>query len=372
MTRPIFLGSARPGRSCSTSSPRSVSRSSDTGCGGGSQSTGVAVRRAGGTIRAAIFVPPRGWRRRGDRGSLAVVATNVTSGAVAAVGLAHFAVFWGFLVLFTGTVILTIDFDVVRLSSPRSRARTVVLLREVLRDLLGHPGHLRPRRSAGLGYLIVRRGMQKPFRLDYSRAAEPEGGYSRRQFVLGDWLFAGGLGRYCSPACRGGRADPRRGVPALEKWSPAGWVIGRVYELGISVRLRHADTWFWWVHAVLALAFVAYIPYAKSMHMLADGVNLLAHEEWNTGTARPAPRHHPRRLQRSRTSPGRSCSTSIPAPSAVNATKYVRPGSRAPTVPPRPDPRPSPVGGRATGGLAVLDRRNGRRCRGPMRRSPAR
>ena len=72
----------------------------------------------GAVVRSALFGRPlAGVRERGDRGSAAVVATNVTIGRGSrAVGLAHFGVFWGFIVLFIGTVILTIDYDVVRLA----------------------------------------------------------------------------------------------------------------------------------------------------------------------------------------------------------------------------------------------------------------
>ena len=248
----------------------------------------------GGVIRSALFGNPfGGLRRRGDRGSAAVVATNVTIGrGSAAVGLAHFGVFWGFIVLFIGTVILTIDVDVVRLASPLILGEEVsffngwfYLIYSVILDTFALAAVL------GLGYLIVRRWLQKPFRLDYTRAAEPEGGYSRSQFVRGDWLFAGGLGLILLTGLLEEGARIRAAeFPSFEVWSPVGWAIGRSYELiGITASASFTlHTVLWWVHALLALAFVAYLPYAKSMHMLADGVNLLAHDRHGT-RARPAP-----------------------------------------------------------------------------------
>ncbi len=248
----------------------------------------------GGVIRSALFGNPfGGLRRRGDRGSAAVVATNVTIGrGSAAVGLAHFGVFWGFIVLFIGTVILTIDVDVVRLASPLILGEEVsffngwfYLIYSVILDTFALAAVL------GLGYLIVRRWLQKPFRLDYTRAAEPEGGYSRSQFVRGDWLFAGGLGLILLTGLLEEGARIRAAeFPSFEVWSPVGWAIGRSYELiGITASASFTlHTVLWWVHALLALAFVAYLPYAKSMHMLADGVNLLAHDRHGT-RALPAP-----------------------------------------------------------------------------------
>ena len=78
--------------------------------------------------------------------------------------------------------------------------------------------------------------------------------------------------------------------PAFELWSPVGWAIARFFELvGMSTSAASTlHTVTWWVHALLALAFVAYLPYSKSMHMLADGVNLLAHDRDAT-RALPAP-----------------------------------------------------------------------------------
>ncbi len=253
------------------------------------------------TIKAALFTRPAGGVRggRGDRGSLAVVASNVTIGRRArAVGIAHFAVFWGFLVLFAGTVILTIDYDVLRLSGDvltgdgedwRFFSGTFYEIYSVVLDVFAVGAVL------GLGYLMVRRGMLKPFRLNYRRAEEPEGGYSRTQFVLGDWLFAGGLmAILLTGLLEEGVRIRGTEFPAHEKWSPAGWVIGQAVDgLGVSAAgATDAYPWFWWLHALLALGFVAYIPYSKAMHMLADGVNLLAHDR--TATLRlPDPQPDP-------------------------------------------------------------------------------
>lgn len=252
----------------------------------------------GATVRAALFGRPLGGvRSRGDHGSVAVVATNVTIGRRArAVGIAHFAVFWGFIVLFVGTVILTIDYDVVRLAGLllvgeewRFFNGVFYLVYSVVLDTFALAA------VVGLGYLMVRRGMLKPFRLDYRRAQVPEGGYTRKQFVLGDWLFAGGLAAILlSGLVEEGLRIRAAGFPSFEVWSPVGWVIGRFVELvGVSAGAASvAHTVSWWVHALLALAFVAYIPYSKAMHMLADGVNLLAHDRTAT-TRLPAPQPDP-------------------------------------------------------------------------------
>ncbi|MGK2316310.1 (Fe-S)-binding protein [Gordonia rhizosphera NBRC 16068] len=242
----------------------------------------------GKTIREALFGHPfAGVRERGDRGSAGVVASNASvARGSPMVGLAHFGVFWGFIVLFMGTVILTIDYDVVRLAGKAFTGHDIrffhgwfYLIYSVVLDTVALAAVL------GLGYLIVRRWLLKPSRLDYTRAAEPDGGSDRSQFVRGDWLFAGGLGLILLTGLLEEGARIRAAdFPSFEVWSPVGWVIGRFYEvIGISASASYTlHTVLWWVHALLALAFVAYLPYSKAMHMLADGVDVLAHDRTAT------------------------------------------------------------------------------------------
>ena len=74
---------------------------------------------------------------------------------------------------------------------------------------------------------------------------------------------------------RASELPPVRGVVARRLGHRQGLRGGRDRARPRPSRLH---TVLWWVHALLALAFVAYIPYSKSMHMLADGANLLAHD----------------------------------------------------------------------------------------------
>ncbi len=257
-------------------------------------------------IRAGLFGRPMtGVKSRADGGSVAVVATNVTIGRGArAVGLAHFGVFWGFIVLFLATVILTIDHDILAPASYLLVGHVesffhggFYLIYSVIADTFALAAVL------GLSYLIIRRAFIKPWRLGYTRAQEPEEGYSRKPFVLGDWLFTGGLGLILLTGLftEAFRIMAEK-FPAFEVWSPAGWVLARLMQgLGFPVPTgepdpphlfpgaadtAHAVTW--WIHSLLALGFVAYLPYSKAMHMLADGVNLLAHDRTAT-LGLPAP-----------------------------------------------------------------------------------
>jgi Fe-S oxidoreductase/nitrate reductase gamma subunit len=224
-------------------------------------------------------------------GSLVEINTNATvMRRHRATGLAHFAIFWGFITLFVGTVILTIDYDVVRNAGKLLVGHevsfykgTFYLVYSVILDTMGLAAVL------GLTYMAIRRAIARPRQLDYARAERPHEGYSRAEFVLGDWLFIGLLGAVLVTGfLMEGLRIRGAGFPAYEVWSPVGWLVARaVSGLGLSAALStsaHLATW--WIHAALALAFVVYIPFSKAMHMITDGFNLLAHDP-------TSPRHLP-------------------------------------------------------------------------------
>jgi nitrate reductase gamma subunit len=73
-------------------------------------------------------------------------------------------------------------------------------------------------------------------------------------------------------------------------FSPFGRSVAEVLSgLGMTpAQAVTAHTALWWVHAALALSFVAYVPYSKAMHMLVDAVNLLATDRSAT-LSLPAP-----------------------------------------------------------------------------------
>ena len=79
----------------------------------------------------------------------------------------------------------------------------------------------------GLGIMAVKRGILRPFRLDYWRPDRDEGEYSRRTYVIGDWLF---LGTLFFLALTGFLLEAFRIAeenPAFEEWSPIGWIVGQ-------------------------------------------------------------------------------------------------------------------------------------------------
>jgi Fe-S oxidoreductase len=58
--------------------------------------------------------------------------------------------------------------------------------------------------------------------------------------------------------------------PPFEMWSAVGWPLAAALgALGMSSDVAaKLHPFGWWFHAVLALAFIAYLPYSKAIHML--------------------------------------------------------------------------------------------------------
>jgi Fe-S oxidoreductase/nitrate reductase gamma subunit len=180
-------------------------------------------------------------------------------------GMGHLLIFYGFLVLFIGTAILAVQdnfagpvlgFDFWR--------GWFYLGYSLFLDLFGVALVL------GLAVMAVKRGILKPFRLDYWRPDRAEGEYARRTYVIGDWTFLGllfflALTGFLLEAFRIAADDPD-----FEVWSPFGWLAGQgLIALGLENAAADDGRYVaWWVHGVAALGFVASIPFTKAVHML--------------------------------------------------------------------------------------------------------
>src|SRR5262249_61400426 len=64
--------------------------------------------------------------------------------------------------------------------------------------------------------------------------------------------------------------------PWWAPWSPVGWVLGRGFvAVGLgpgALRGLHVATWVF--HAVLALSFIAIVPYSYFVHLLTTPLNI--------------------------------------------------------------------------------------------------
>ena len=75
----------------------------------------------------------------------------------------------------------------------------------------------------------------------------------------------------------------------------------------------------WWLHMTTVLGFLAYLPYSKHLHLLASPFSVFS-ASLEPGAMPPSSEG----ASRSRSSPGGSCTTAWPAPSAAAATGPAR------------------------------------------------
>ena len=188
------------------------------------------------------------------------------------VGWAHRGIFYGFLVLFIGTVILGINTDITEpIFGWRFFKGDFYLGYSIVLDVLGLA------LLAGLVLMMVRRGIIRPRKLDYARPDREAETPERHMYRVGDWTFVGillvlALSGYVLEGARIAMDQP-----GYDEFSPAGWVAAQGFDaIGASDSalrtVRHA---VWWSHGLLALAFVAAIPYTKATHMLQSFASLV-------------------------------------------------------------------------------------------------
>ncbi len=157
----------------------------------------------------------------------------------AAAGLMHLFIFWGFLVLFIGTVILAIHHYLVSfLKGPAHLVFSFVM--EAAGLLL----------LAGVIWALIRRYLQRVPRLE-----------RRLEDALAPlWLFLIVVSGF---VLEGARLSAQQ--PAWAAWSFAGNWASSLFSVSSGESAYPA---LWWIHAVICLGFIAIIPYTKLFHVL--------------------------------------------------------------------------------------------------------
>jgi Fe-S oxidoreductase len=217
----------------------------------------------------------RPWRRLG-RTALVVFSHSWIKRRDPLAGAGHFFIFYGFLVLFIGTVILAFADDVARpLLHWHFFRNGFYEGYSLFLDLFGAS------LVVGLAIMAYKRGIERPFRLSYWRPDRAEGEDGRRLYVIGDWTFVAilfflALTGFLLESFRIAETNP-----SFEVWSPVGWVGGRVFRgLGLTGdAAADAHLVQWWVHGVVALTFVASIPFTKALHMLASPASVASRDD---------------------------------------------------------------------------------------------
>jgi Fe-S oxidoreductase len=218
--------------------------------------------------------PPVPWRELPRRlaGGLALLGSHRTIGRRDHVaGIAHRGIFYGWLVLFAGTVVLGFETD---FTDPVFGWRYFhgdfyLVYKETL-NVFGTA------LVAGVLVMMIRRAIVRPRKLDYARPdrAPEDPQFDRRTYRIGDWVFVGtllviALTGFVLEGVRIAMSTPGYGGTQF-----GGWIIAQALT-GVSepvlAGVRHG---LWWFHGLLAITFVASIPYTKATHMLQSYLSL--------------------------------------------------------------------------------------------------
>jgi Fe-S oxidoreductase/nitrate reductase gamma subunit len=250
----------------------------------------TALFLTGFLFRARKYARGRGrpveWRRM-LKAMSQIASQRTVAKRDRAVGVAHFFVFWGFLVLVAATAIIAIDEDVIGLMLNRPDLQfwhgAFYQAYSLVVDVFS-VGFV-----VGLVYLWARRA-RRPARLDYERVDRPDDEYDRAGYVLDDrafiWML---LFLAISGLLLEGFRIVATDFPAFEVYSVAGWVIGRAVGFLGAEGAETARVVTWWVHSVAALLLIALIPFSKAMHMVIDVANLMVTDPDSARSLPPAP-----------------------------------------------------------------------------------
>jgi Fe-S oxidoreductase/nitrate reductase gamma subunit len=242
------------------------------GRGGGGGSGGLPPRRE---------LPGVLWRGLRELFSHAKIARRD-----ATAGWAHRAIFYGFVVLFAGTVILGFDTDFTEPVFGWNYFHGDFYL--IYKETLNGFGTAL---IAGVLIMMLRRAVLKPPKLDYARPdrAPDEPQFDRHLYRVGDWVFVVTLlviaiTGFVLEGVRIAMDSPGYGAVQF-----GGWVFAQMLggvDPATLAGLRHG---LWWFHGLLALTFVASIPFTKAAHMLTSFLSLALRDPLAGKRLRPIP-----------------------------------------------------------------------------------
>jgi Fe-S oxidoreductase/nitrate reductase gamma subunit len=180
-------------------------------------------------------------------------------------GTAHALFFWSFFVLLIGTSLIVAQADFTDLFfNIKFLKGTFYKLFSLTLDLAGLVAILM------LGGLLVRRYLVRP-----------EGLVTKGDDALmHGLLFAILITGFVIEGAR--MAVTEMGTP-LAAWSPVGWGVATLLAGLGEETLRTVHTGLWWGHLVLALGFIAIIPFTKFRHIVTTSANAFFADRGPTG-----------------------------------------------------------------------------------------
>ena len=197
-----------------------------------------------------------------------------------AVGITHAWIFFGFALLFIGTSVITLQYDILEpLTGLKFWHGSFYLIFSLIVDIAGVA------LIAGLVYMMYRRKWLALPKLDYARPdrSPDDPDYDRSFYRREDWAFLWililiAITGYFLEAARLVWLQDDPIVWDYRWWSPVGTVtayflqgIGVGPEGGAGFRMG-----LWWFHGLLAFVFIGLIPYTKVKHVFTAMGSLMA------------------------------------------------------------------------------------------------
>ena len=188
------------------------------------------------------------------------IAQDATSGAL------HLSMSWGFVILFIATCLVALQdyFGI-----PTLYGNFYLYFMSLTVDLFGLAAII------GVGIALVRRYGAKPDRLLKPRLADSYG------VLLALFLIILVTGFLIEGLRIAATNDP------WGRWSPGGWLSSLPFLGFGESQLATFHRLLWWFHAIVAFAFIAYLPYSISLHMLAAPANILLRSRERSGVLQP-------------------------------------------------------------------------------------
>ncbi|MGH8501367.1 MAG: heterodisulfide reductase-related iron-sulfur binding cluster [Gammaproteobacteria bacterium] len=187
-----------------------------------------------------------------------------------AAGHMHALIFFGFVLLFIGTATITLDYDITGPLGFNFWYGDFYLWFSLILDIAGLA------LIVGLIYMMYRRKWLKLPKLDYARPdrVPDDPDYDRTFYRREDWAFLWllvliGITGFILEGTRLLWLQDDPTVWDYRWWSPVGTSLAYVFEVLALTPDGAANLrmFTWWFHGVLALAFIALIPYTKVKHV---------------------------------------------------------------------------------------------------------
>ena len=196
-----------------------------------------------------------------------------------AVGKAHALIFFGFTVLFIATSTITLEYDILNpLFGITFWNGDFYLWFSLIVDVAGLAF------VAGVLYMMYRRKWLKLPKLDYTRVDRDPGDadYDRSAYRREDWAFLWtiiiiGITGFVLEAARLVWLSETAMIWDTRMWSPIGGALASMMKaIGFSPEAASVlRSGLWWFHGILALTFIALIPYTKVKHIFTASASLM-------------------------------------------------------------------------------------------------